>query len=168
MASNLNGTFNSVLKLFWLSTRTFSRILWYLLQSFPLCRSLYRPSDYSCIFCFPKRTGNIITNASDSCYLMYEHPWIPQTLFLFSFHGRFPFPTNRYCFHLQYIFCFCEIVIIRCSHQPIFQISFFLNSLLSTFKILMFLWFSRNFYTTHTFKYMSFFCFFLLSHLPSE
>ena len=148
MVSNLNGTFNSALKSFYLSTWTFSSILWWLLQSSLLFRFPNPPPHYSFISYSSKKIGDKITEIPQT---PLSHLWTflnsTNTISL-SFCGIFPPSPQWLPLHLHSIFCLCKDLVpagifltILSSRSP-----FFLNSLLSTFKILIFLVFRKFFF----------------------
>ena len=111
MVSKLNETFNTTLKLFCLSTRTFSSILWWLLQSPALFKPPNLPPHYSFVSDFPKKIGDMIITE------IPQTPVIPPMNIL-KFHKHYSFcpsiedflppPIHGYSLHLLSIFCFCE------------------------------------------------------------
>lgn len=171
MVSNLNGTFQSALILFYLSIRTFPSILWWLLYSSLLFRFPNPPPHCSVISYFPKKIGDKIIE-------------MPQTPVISPMHVLEFHKHNTLCPSMEDstapptmalpspVFCLVPLQgscsIRRCSNHPMFQISFFINSLLSTFKILTLLLFSRNFFIPYIPLNISPFHFLFSFHETSE
>lgn len=153
MVSSLNGTFNSALKLCYLSTWTFSSILWWLLQSSLSFRFPNPPPHYSFLSYSSKKIGDKITETPQT---PLSHLWtflnstniilfvLLWTISLFTTMAP-PSPA----FHLLPLQGSCSIR--HFSHHPILQIPFF--SLTHSYQHLKywFFLFSGNLFSFHTY-----------------